>query len=172
MGVIISWLNSLIKPKERTPDFLQTNKKNEKTITNPPRWCYDFIPRYVTKHLNKHGCSKITEVTNQLRKYNKDQEVGNSIMLQFDFNIPEKYEERIKVGDVNDGFFQLFEANGLEDEITEKVLQSINWYNVSKKRKYLIDINPIYFGTGCFFDKQSKTKGCKYQLTFRIFYNP
>ena len=172
MGVIISWISSLLK-SNRSSDFLVSNdEKREKIITSPPRWCYDFIPGNVSKHLKNNDCKDITKVTDQITQYTKDQEVGNSVMLQFDFNVPLEIEKRIKVRDINDEFLTIFKAVDLEDHVTEKVLQSINWYNVSEKRKYLIRINPLFFAVECFFDKQPKSKKCKYQLTFRIFYNP
>ena len=169
---ILSWFSGLSGSKERSSDFLETNEKKLKVITNPPRWTYDFIPNSVTKHLRNNSCMNVKLVLNQITNYEKDQEVGNSVMLQFDFNIPPKFEEGVRVSNVNDELSVILKAIKLEDKVTVKVLQSINWYNVSKKRKYEIRINPISFQVECFFDKQAKTKGCKYQLTFRIFYNP
>jgi hypothetical protein len=170
MGILSSWLGALTGSKERSSDFLEVKKEN--TITRPPRWSYDFIPKSVIKHLTDKGCTDITKVTDQITKYGKDQEVGNSVMLQFDFNVPQEYEQKIKVRNVNDELLTILSAVELEDEVTTKVLQSINGYNVSKKKKYVIKIDPLYFEVECFFDKQSRTKRCKYQLTFRIFYNP
>ena len=137
-----------------------TDRSSDKTskikIIEIPRWVLDFIPKQFSDYIKQKDCLNINININELKKYKKDDVVGKSVFINFQFDRlnNENPEELINLLDINK----------IEEQIKVKIIQSCKKYNDSKNKKYLIK-NYKTFQTYVSCDKTKR----KYQLSLRLF---